>query len=156
MIDKELRQVSIKLMETAQAVYLTTNGPDGYPHTRAMLNLRNKRNYPDQVHLFDQHHEDMMILISTNTASSKLRQIQVDSRVCVYYCLPVEFHGIMLAGDIEIVDDAQLRHALWNEGWEQYYPSGPDDPDHTVLRLYPKYVEGWYQSRRFNFALKSV
>ena len=151
MIDAELKQASIKLTETAEAVFLTTHGPDGYPHTRAMLNLRNKNSYPGQVHLFEQHQDDLMVLISTNTASTKLRQIQADPRVCVYYCLPLQFHGMMLVGDIEIVDDSQLRHALWNEGWERYYPNGPDDPDHTVLRLFPKYAEGWYQARRFDF-----
>ena len=25
-------------------------------------------------------------------------------------------------------DDSALRHAIWNEGWERYYPGGPDDP----------------------------
>jgi general stress protein 26 len=48
----------------------------------------------------------------------------------------------MFAGDLEIVDDSGLRHAVWNEGWEKYYPQGPDDPDHTVLRMYPKYGGG--------------
>jgi general stress protein 26 len=156
MIDPNIKQACIKVMEASEAVYLTTHGPDGYPHTRAMLNLRNRQTYPDQVKLFEQHQDDLMVLISTNTSSSKLRQIQADSRACVYYCLPLQFHGLMLAGDIEIVDDSQFRHAIWNEGWERYYPGGPDDPDHTVLRLYPKYAEGWYQARRFNFILGSA
>lgn len=36
-------------------------------------------------------------------------------------------------------------------GWEQYYPKGPDDPDHTVLRLYPIYAQGWHGFQRFEF-----
>ena len=42
---KELKRTSIELMATAQAVYLTTIGPGGYPYTRAMLNLRNREQF---------------------------------------------------------------------------------------------------------------
>ncbi len=140
---QELKKWAVELMETSEAVYLTTIGEEGYPYTRAMLNLRNKRSYPNQAHLFAQHQDDLMIYFSTNTSSNKRRQIQSDSKVAVYYCNPEKFHGLMLSGDIEIVDDSKLRQALWNEGWERYYPSGPDDPDHTVLRLYPRFAQGW-------------
>ena len=73
---KELLRSSVELMETAGAVYLTTNGPGGYPHTRAMLNLRNREQYPGQVPLFAGHEEDLLVYFSTNTSSKKLLQIQ--------------------------------------------------------------------------------
>lgn len=152
----ELKKASVELIETAEAAYLTTIGADGYPRTRAMLNLRNRQQYPDQVHLFVSHQDDLMVYFSTNTSSGKLTQIRANPRVCVYYCHPRKFRGVMLAGDIEIVDDSEIRKALWNDGWERYYPSGPDDPDHTVLRLYPKFARGWYESFRFEFSLGDV
>ncbi|KUK27322.1 MAG: Uncharacterized protein XD60_0564 [Acetothermia bacterium 64_32] len=37
----------------------------------------------------------------------------------------------MLGGEVEIVADPGIRNALWNAGWERYYPAGPDDPDYT-------------------------
>ena len=72
---KEQKNASVELMETAPAVYLTTNGPGGYPYTRAMLNLRNREQYPGQVPLFAGHSEDLLVYFSTNTSSQKLRQI---------------------------------------------------------------------------------
>ena len=54
---------------------------------------------------------------------------------------------------VAISNDSTLRHALWNEGWERYYPGGPDDPDHTVLCLRPKRAIGWYKAARFEFEL---
>lgn len=60
----------------------------------------------------------------------------------------------MLAGDIEIVDDQKIKHALWNEGWEKYYPNGPDDPDYSVLRLFPKNVRGWLGWGTFEFTIQ--
>lgn len=140
-------------METSGAAYLTTLGPDGYPRTRAMLNLRTRRQYPHLHALFEQHRDDLLVYCSTNTSSAKLRQIRADPKASVYYCNPDRFEGVMVAGDLEIMDDSALRHALWTEGWERYYPGGPDDPDHTVLRLKPKFVEGWWSARRFAFGL---
>ncbi|MBN1427582.1 MAG: pyridoxamine 5'-phosphate oxidase family protein [Anaerolineae bacterium] len=145
-----MKQICVALMEKSKAVYLTTL-EDGYPYTRAMLNLRNTKRYPDQVYLFAEHNNDLMIYFSTNTASGKVRQIKANPRVSAYYCDPSHFHGLMLGGDIEIVDSSELRHALWSKGWEMYYPGGPDDPDHTVLRLFPKIAMGWYRAARFEF-----
>lgn len=150
----ELKRTCVQVMEASEAVYLTTLGDDEYPRTRAMLNLRNKQQYPGQVRLFAEHQSDLMIYLSTNTSSSKVRQLKASSHGCAYYCVPSEFKGVMLAGDVEIVDESEVRRALWNEGWERYYPGGPDDPDHTVLRLYPRFVEGWWDSRRVAFRLE--
>lgn len=152
---QQLKASIVEWMETTPAVYLTTIGGDGYPHIRAMLNLRNRIQYPNQIHLYADHQDDLMIYFSTNTSSNKLRQIESDPKVSVYYCHPEEFKGVMLAGEVEIVDDPNVREALWNEGWERYYPSGPNDPDHTVLRLYPKFARGWNRGGRFAFSLES-
>ena len=153
MNSEELKAASVQLMAMAPVAYVTTIGPSGYPHTRAMFNLRNKERFPGQAHLFAEHQDDMLIYFSTNTSSQKLDQIKADPRVSVYYCSPDQFHGLMLSGDIEVVDDSALRHAIWNEGWARYYPGGPDDPDHTVLCLRPKRAVGWYKSARFEFEL---
>jgi general stress protein 26 len=156
MKDGEIRKASVDLIESAPAAYLTTIGPDGYPHTRAMLNLRNRQQYPNQIPLYAAHGNDLMVYFTTNTSSRKLRQIEADPRVCVYYCHPEQFHGLTLTGEIEVVDDSGLRQALWNEGWERYYPGGPDDPDHTILRLYPRLATGWYKATRFEFELEGA
>ena len=36
MEQKEIKQKCLNLMETANAIYLSTNGGDGYPRTRMM------------------------------------------------------------------------------------------------------------------------
>ncbi len=149
----EMKRVSLELIEMAPVAYVTTIGPGGYPYTRAMFNLRNRERFPGQAHLFAEHRDDLLVYFSTNTSSQKLGQIRADPRVSVYYCNPDQIHGLMLSGDIEVVDDSALRHAIWNEGWERYYPSGPDDPDHTVLCLRPRRAIGWYKGARFEFEL---
>jgi general stress protein 26 len=150
---KELHRACLELMETAPAVYLTTIGDDGYPHTRAMLNLRNREQYPRHTHLYTAHQDDLMVYLSTNTSSGKIAQIQASPKACLYYCHPLDFCGMALVGDIEIVDDLGIKRALWNEGWEKYYPGGVEDPDNMVLRLYPTRASGWRNFSRFEFAI---
>ena len=149
----ELKKACVELMETADGAYLSTVGEDGYPHTRFVFNLRNREQFPGQAPLFAQHRDDLTVYVSTNTSSSKICEIKADPRVSIYYCNPKRFRSVMLAGDIEIVDDSEVKKALWNDGWERYYPAGVDDPDYTVLRLFPRRVAGWYESSRFEFTL---
>jgi general stress protein 26 len=154
--DKEIKKVSLELIESADAAYVTTIDQEGYPQTRCMFNLRNKEKFPKLIDMFQDHANDFMILFSTNTSSAKIAQITKNPAACVYYCKPEEFHGLMLAGNLEIVDDHTLREQLWHEGWERYYATGPNDPDHTVLRFLPVKAKGWYKGRAFNFQLNEA
>jgi general stress protein 26 len=149
----ELKRVNVELMAASEAVFLTTIAPGGYPHTRAMLNLRNRRQYPSLADFFKEHDKEMLIYFTTNTSSEKITQIKANQSVSVYYCLPKKFHGLMLGGKIEIVNDPEIKKRLWQDNWTMYYPKGYDDPDHTVLRLKPEFARGWYNSARFEFKL---
>ena len=62
-----------------------------------------------------------------------------------------QFQGLMPAGSVNIEDSPALKRRLWQNGWERYYPEGPDDPDYTILSLNPELAQGWYHSRRFEF-----
>ena len=156
MNDKEIKRINLELIESADAAYVTTIDQEGYPQTRCMFNLRNKEKFPKLIDLFSKHTDDFMILFSTNTSSAKVAQITKNPAACVYYCTPEAFHGLMLAGSIEIVDDRRLREQLWHEGWDRYYPTGPNDPDHTVLRFLPVKAKGWFQGRKFSFQLNTA
>jgi general stress protein 26 len=151
MADHPSQELARLIVEVADRAYLTTMANDGYPRTRAVLNLRNPSLYPDQADLFDRHRQDFLVYISTNTSSAKVAQILRDPRGSLYYCHPKRYRGVLLVGDLAVIDDSALRHALWHESWTMYYPGGPDDPDHTVLRLSPRHVEGWNGSSRFDF-----
>ncbi|MFW9851060.1 MAG: pyridoxamine 5'-phosphate oxidase family protein [Candidatus Thorarchaeota archaeon] len=145
------REMALDLIERAKAAFLTTIDADGFPQTRGMFNLRNKESWPKFVSMFDEHHEDFMVLFTTNTSSTKVADIKNNQRVSVYYSIPDESRGLMLGGVIEIVDDDELKKFLWHNGWERYYPGGYNDPDHTVLRLYPTIGRGWNQNHTYQF-----
>ncbi|MCK4941021.1 pyridoxamine 5'-phosphate oxidase family protein [candidate division WOR-3 bacterium] len=153
MDEHEAKRVSLDLIESAEATYLTSIDEEGFPQTRSMFNLRNKHKFPKLVQIFSDHTNDFMIYFTTNTSSTKINQIKSNPSVCAFFCNPNEFHSLALTGTIEIVDDVRVREALWHEGWERYYPGGPNDPDHTVLRLYPFKARGWYKSQTYSFKI---
>lgn len=139
------RTDALALLESAEAAFVSTVDGEGWPQTRAMFNLRNRRQFPDFAPLFEGG--GFAVLFTTNTASPKVAAIRVNPKVAVYYCQAGDFQGLTLGGEMEIVSDPELRERLWRPQWEMYYPGGRDDPDHTILRLRPKLVR-WYHRLR--------
>ena len=58
MEEKELKQACLNLMEKVDVVYLSTVDVNGFPHTRIMSNLRDKKQHPNLAGMFEQHKED--------------------------------------------------------------------------------------------------
>lgn len=134
---EEAIQRILHVMQIAEAAYFTTIDTNGFPQTRAMLNLRNPQQFPDLRTVFEEHTTDFLIYFTTNTSSSKIVQIQHNPNVSVYYCQPNEWKGVMFGGTVEIMEDMAIKHTLWQENWDRYYPKGLSDPDYAILRLQP-------------------
>ena len=139
------RQV-LKLMDEAEAIYLATMGEKG-PRIRALVNLRRRDLYPGPSKICCT--DDFTAFLSTSLASGKVRDIQANPAVALYYCEPTAFHGVTLTGQMEILTDPELKRALWSADWRVYWPRGASDPDYVVLRLKPDTVEGWWRGRPF-------
>jgi general stress protein 26 len=118
-----------------------------------MDNLENKMRFPKLTELFKSHKEDFRILLATNTSSAKMQHIRKNPAVCVYYCERLQFRGVMLNGKVEIIKDAELKHALWHDYRTQYSSKGVNDPDYIVLSLYPIRAKGWLGSGKFEFTI---
>ncbi len=145
MNEREIKQLSLQLMKVADVAYLTTIDHDGFPQTRALFNLRNQQQFPVLADFFSKQQDDLLIYFTTNTASAKLAQLRDNPKVSVYYCQPNNFHGLMLSGVMEIVTTPAVKAALWQPGWELYYPGGVQDPDYTVLKLRPLQAKHYRQ-----------
>jgi general stress protein 26 len=158
MEEKELKKACLNLMETTDVMYLSTIGSDGFPHTRIMSNLRNKKEYPGLIKIFKQHKEDFLIYIVTSNSSIKIKQIRSNPKVSVYLSVfssvPSEFQCLMLSGEIEEITDTEFKKQLWQDGWEMFWPGGVDDPEFTVLMLKPVFARGGYKEAPFEFELK--
>lgn len=151
--EKEIREMCLDLIETGWPAYLTTVDDKGFPQTRAMFNLQNKERFPKLAPLFEKHRDNYTIIFSTNTSSTKIDDIKSRPAASVYFCKPEVWQGVMFGGELEIVEDSELKKEMWHDGWERYYPQGYDDPDHTVLRLVPTIAKGWTGSSTFRLEL---
>nr|WP_319539547.1 pyridoxamine 5'-phosphate oxidase family protein [uncultured Methanospirillum sp.] len=129
---------ALDLMAVTPTAVLTTMDADGWPSTRAMLNLRNVETYPDLIPVFDSHWADLVVYFTTNTSSEKISQIAQNEKASVYYCNPSEWRGLMLGGTISVVSDPGLKQRIWQENWTMYYPGGVHDADYAILCLVPR------------------
>jgi general stress protein 26 len=141
------------LIETTGIAVLATIDEKGSPDARAMLNLREKEQYPGLVEIFEESEEELVIYFVTSTESSKYGQMKARPDICAYYCNPAGFHGLMLAGKAELIEDGDLKERIWRKGWEIYYPGGPTDPMYGVVKLVPQRAKGWYQDGPFDISL---
>ncbi|MFC2078966.1 pyridoxamine 5'-phosphate oxidase family protein [Candidatus Bipolaricaulota bacterium] len=157
MQEQEIRAQCLDLMAVAPSVFVSVIGDDGFPRIRGMLNLRNRSHYPDHQHLYADHDRDFLAYIATNTASRKHAELQQNPRIGLYYSLPEQFLGFGLVGNAEIVEDRDLKSAVWVNGWEKYFPElgTHEDPDFTLLRVLPFEASGWFAGTKFQFAVGS-
>jgi general stress protein 26 len=116
---QEAMAEGLRLIERSKICLLGTNGEDGFPNIKAMMNAK--------------HEGINKIWLSTNTSSRRVQQLKKDNRVCVYYVDDQDFKGLMLTGTIRILQDLESRQMLWADGDERYYPLGVEDPDYSVL-----------------------
>jgi len=154
MNDIQAIKLSVNLMNITEVVYLSTVNSEGFPETRALLNLRNTKQFPGLVNLFNE--SSLVTYLTTNTSSLKMKSIMENPKVCLYYCKEDEQRALMLGGVMEIVTDMDIKKALWHDNWTIFFPGGVTDPDYTVLRLRPDVAKGYHQLQNYNLELKGM
>lgn len=123
-------QRGLALIKRAKTCLLGTNGDDGFPNIKAMLN------YMADGMSNGMKPEGMNVIwFATLTDSNRVRHLLRDNRACVYYMDDDSFEGLMLVGTVEVLRDPESRRMLWKDGYEVYYPGGVDDPNYTVLKF---------------------
>ncbi len=153
MTEEEMKKLSLEIMKEADCVFVATINDASFPDIRAMNNMRNTEQYRRLEHIFEGHDEDFMILLSTNTSSEKIAQLRENPKISLYFKKPDVWQGVSFIGEAEFVGD-DVKKAIWADNMKVYYPKGFDDPDHTVLRIYPKVAKGWNTKKLTTFKFK--
>jgi general stress protein 26 len=146
----DIKQSCLQVMEKANVVVVTSHDSDGSLFSRAMFNLRYAKQFPRLKRLFGRHQDDLLVYLTTNASSKKVAQLRHDPRIALHYCIPRTFKGVMLGGNAEVTQDDEIRRAIWQNGWERYYPAGATDPDHAVIVLRPARLRGWLSGQPFD------
>ena len=130
----------LKLIEESKITMLGTNGEDGFPNIKAMMNLK---------------HEGLgEFWFSTNTSSKRVQQLKNDNRACIYFADKKNFKGLMLIGTIEILQNIESKKMLWSEGCEVYYPLGVEDPNYSVLYFKAKRGNYYHGLKNITFEIE--
>lgn len=116
---------AIEIMETARYCALITLDESGHPQARTMDPF-----LPE---------EDMVVWLGTNTNSRKVHEIQLDSRVTLYYEAPGGNGYVVIRGNGFLMDDPELIEQYWKEEWEQFYPDKYST--FTLIKVIPKKLE---------------
>jgi general stress protein 26 len=92
--------------------------------------------------------EDRVVWIATQPRSAKALQIARDQRVELFYEVgsqrPVTH--LTVTGKAKLIDDLEEKFRVWNLrifGYDirEFWPSGPDSKDLTLIRIEPLRVE---------------
>ena len=149
----EAKTLGWQLMEVSKMSYLTTIQPDGYPNTRCLWNLRNRKMFGRLYPFFKEHKDDYLILFSTNTSSNKIAHIKANPKISVYYCDPEDSRGLTLIGDAVLDESKEIREVLWDSEWVFHYPGGIEDPDFSVISFKPKKARYYHRLEGCAFTL---
>jgi len=136
---EEAVQKALELANRSGIAMLGTNGDDGYPNIKAMIKVENEGL--------------RTVWFSTNTSSRRVAQLVRNPKACVYFVDFDSWMGLMLVGDVEILQDQASRERLWHEGDEKYYPLGVTDPDYTVLRFTAQWGNFYHRLSNVTFEL---
>ncbi|HEX9063416.1 MAG TPA: pyridoxamine 5'-phosphate oxidase family protein [Clostridia bacterium] len=120
----DILESSLRLVESCNIAMVGSNGDEGYPNIKAMIKVEAEG--------------IKTVWFSTNTSSKRVSQFKNNKKASVYFADEVNFKGLMLLGDMEVLSDIESKKRLWSEGCEIYYPLGVEDPDYSVLRFTAK------------------
>lgn len=88
-------------------------------------------------------HEDWTVDTITNRRCRKVREVERSGRMTLLYQLDVDKSYVTLIGRAEVVEDLELKKAIWKPAHYRWNPGGPEDPSTVFLRLRTDRIELW-------------
>ncbi len=110
------------LMDKVNGAFISSVDQEGFPNMKAMLSPRKR----EGIKTF---------YFTTNTHSMRVSQYRINPKASIYFCDKRFFRGVMLVGTMEVLEDAESKEMIWQEGDTMYYPLGVIDPDYCVLKF---------------------
>ena len=120
-MDQQVKKDMIKLVESSRDAIVCSIDENEYPNAKNMFRAKN-----EGLHTF---------WFSTNTSAIRTGHWLKRPKSSVYFLDAMDFHGLMLTGQMQVCMDDETKQAFWKQGDEIYYPLGPTDPDYCILRF---------------------
>ena len=130
-MNEDLANKAAALLEKCETVALASINEKGYPRICVVSKIKNDG--------FSCMH------FATGTNSHKTAHFRKDDKASVCYT-----HGadsVTLLGKIEIIEDMEVKKALWQDWFICHFPKGVDDPEYCVLKFSANEATFWIDSR---------
>ena len=135
-MNSEMERI-VSLVSRAPNALIGSVDEEGYPNVKAMLPPR-KREGLERIYF------------STNTSSKRVAQFRENPKASLYFYDPNSFQGVMLKGEMEVVEEFKYKEMLWQAGDEIYYPLGVTDSDYCVLIFHTKSLRYYTNMNSFD------
>jgi general stress protein 26 len=110
------------LIDKQGVSFIASGDHDGFPKMKAMLPPRKRAGIKE-------------FWFSTNTSSERVTQYRDNPNASIYFYDKRFFRGVMLIGTMEVLEDAETKEMIWQDGDTKYYADGVTDPDYCVLKF---------------------
>lgn len=127
-----------------KTAFVASVDKDGFPNLKAMFT-------PRKI-------EGNCFYFSTNTSSMRTGQYMENPKASIYFYHRGRFHyeGIMLVGNMEVLQDLKIKKEIWQPGDTLYYPGGVTDSDYCVLKFTAFKGRQYCDLKTENFMMKDI
>jgi general stress protein 26 len=113
------------IIDSAKCRVFVTVDEEGKPQARTMSPFPPEDNW--------------VIWLGTFPTSRKVKQIQNNPNVVVFYYDTKGMSYVSISGKARLVNDANLKAKYWREGWQRYYPDR--DKQYILIEVTPERLE---------------
>lgn len=121
----KLKNAAMDIIKSSKLCALITIDKDGRPVARMMDAFSPDSNF--------------VVWLGTNPKSRKVKEIKINSAVCLYYSTPSIPGYVMIQGTAKLVNDLKEKNNIWKPGWEQFYKSR--EKDYILIKVIPSRLE---------------
>jgi len=87
--------------------------------------------------------DDWSVRFMTDRRSRKAEEIERSGRMTLAYQCVTENSYVSLVGRAKIVDDIEVKKAIWNPASYKWHPGGPTDPNVVLIDFVADRIELW-------------
>lgn len=138
------REHLYEFIRKQKTAFVASVDEEGFPNLKAMFT-------PRKI-------EGNCFYFSTNTSSMRAQQYMDNPKASIYFYHRGRFRyeGIMLVGNMEVLQDFKIKEEIWQPGDTLYYPGGVTDPDYCVLKFTALKGRQYCDLKTENFIMKDI
>lgn len=129
---EKLLEAAREIMQEAGICTLITLDENGQPRARPMDAFS-----PD---------EHFVVWMATNPNSRKVKQLQQQPLVSLYYFHQPSGSYVLLSGKAELVTNTEAKQKYWKPQWQDFYPDYPNN--YLLIEVTPIWLEVLSESRQ--------